>query len=495
MVAHFKNKTQENRAESETNIDKLNLYLVSQGHPRVSHNYVVGKDAKILSAMYPDLYKSDLYPVFCQEPFPKDSAHKSISLPDMQGVPIDGTNSSQEHSAKSMEDSPRRKSAIGLENSRVDYVITATQPNSSQVSGAENHGNNTNQNNCVKYNEDEETKPFELHHAIINGDASDIDDFELILRHLFRQLTFGTHHYYHLHNTPMVVMEPPNMSKDSRDKLVQMMFEKLKIPRFCLHNKAVSLAPCLGLNTYLVIDSGSHSTVVSPVIDMHVHRQAVQFKPVGGYHVSYLLADFVTKKGLIDKVLVDSFDSRAVKEECFVSYNPTVERKKHHSPRTVCVQKPGGLKALKETHKVDIGTERYLACEDMYLHLDLPTMIHDAVHACRPALHRSLLSRLILTGGNTQLTGFANRLTRDLKVLMPKYADVIHIVQPATNVLSRALNAWTVHYKAAPLAYCEWISKEEYIVHGVEVFDHLQHRDTDKDVGEVQFSDPYQHQA
>ncbi|XP_070568284.1 uncharacterized protein [Ptychodera flava] len=502
MVAHLGHSTQGSYSkyrheESKVDIDKLNQYLSSVGHPKISHRYIIGKDAKILSSMYPDLYRSDLYPMSRSQCLGKET--KSQSLPDVLELPLDAVNAKERDTEDKEDSNFRRKSETAVVNSRLDFTPTSAETKQSALQNKlpldiqgtwkdENRNHDCSPTAETVHSTAPKQEPFELHHVIVNGDINQINNFELILRHLFKQLTFGTHHYYHLHNTPMVILEPPNLSAESRDQLLHMMFQKLKVPRFSLYNKAMSLAPCLGLDTYLVVDSGAHSTVVTPVIDTKVQRHAVKFKPVGGYHISYRLADFVTDKGLIDEVLVDSFDSKVVKEECFLAYSPTTERQKRHSPRTVCVQKPGGLKARKETHKIDLGTERFLAPEDMYLHLGLPKMIQDAISACHQATHKSLLSRLILTGGNTQLTGFANRLSKDLKELMPKYADVIHVVHPSTNALSRALNAWTLHYKAAPLAYCKWITKEDYILHGSDVLQM-------KTNGIEKIADPCQHQA
>ncbi|XP_002732901.1 uncharacterized protein LOC100371859 [Saccoglossus kowalevskii] len=449
-----------------TEINELNVYLTSIGHPRVSHSYVVGKDAKILSAMYPHLYKSDFFPVYCEESFRRDC--KSHSLPDVLKSRASTGNANPDPDSDG--DSIRRKSMNGFldseTNTTSDYDYSACTCNG--ASSMDSSGKQTTLPTNSALSHEAESNTFELHHPIINGNINRVANIELIIRHLFRQLTFGTHHYYHLHNTPIVVLEPPNLSEEARSELLQMMFEKLKIPRLCLQNKALSLSTCLGLDMYLVIDSGSHCTAVTPIIDCKVQRHAVQFKPIGGYDVSYLLADFITDSGRIDKVLVDSLDSRCVKEVCYIAYDPVRERKKCHSPRTIIVQKPGSLKALKEAHKVDLGTERFLACEDMYLRLDLPSMINSAIQACHPSTHKLLLSRLILTGGNTQLTGFANRIYKDLREIVPNYADSIYFVQPNSNALSRALNAWTVHYKAAPLATCKWTSREDYILHGVD---------------------------
>ena len=63
---------------------------------------------------------------------------------------------------------------------------------------------------------------------------------------------------------------------------------------------------------------------------------------------------------------------------------------------------------------VPLGPELYLACEDMYLNLDLPEMVKKAIHSLDGSTCKKILSNILLTGGNCRLNGLSLRLTKDL---------------------------------------------------------------------------------
>jgi actin-related protein len=68
-----------------------------------------------------------------------------------------------------------------------------------------------------------------------------------------------------------------------------------------------------------------------------------------------------------------------------------------------------------EYQPVPLGPELYLACEDIYLNMDLPNMVKQAVHSLDGSTCKKLLSNILLTGGNCRLNGLALRLTKDLQ--------------------------------------------------------------------------------
>ena len=66
--------------------------------------------------------------------------------------------------------------------------------------------------------------------------------------------------------------------------------------------------------------------------------------------------------------------------------------------------------------QVSLSHELYLAVENMYLNIDLASMIAAAVDKYDDDLQIKLLSNIVLSGGNCRLNGLRNRLTRDLQV-------------------------------------------------------------------------------
>ena len=69
--------------------------------------------------------------------------------------------------------------------------------------------------------------------------------------------------------------------------------------------------------------------------------------------------------------------------------------------------------------KVKLGHELYQAAENLYLALDLPRLIIDSISTLSLESQRRLLANIVLSGGNSRLTGLAPRLARDLQATLP----------------------------------------------------------------------------
>ena len=68
--------------------------------------------------------------------------------------------------------------------------------------------------------------------------------------------------------------------------------------RVCFIPKAAATALYLGMDLCLVIDSGAHNTVVSPVVEQAVLSQGVVHKAIGGSHLTTQLMECLRAKGL-----------------------------------------------------------------------------------------------------------------------------------------------------------------------------------------------------
>ena len=103
----------------------------------------------------------------------------------------------------------------------------------------------------------------------------------------------------------------------------------------------------------------------------------------------------------------------------------------------------------------------------MYRNLDLPGMITAALDRCKPQSHSALVSRIILTGGNSALKGLTQRLARDLKERLPRYTDII--------MVSRFDDIFTLLTLLGPgLEQKRWITRAEYVFEGDSVLDRYQ---------------------
>jgi actin-related protein len=82
-------------------------------------------------------------------------------------------------------------------------------------------------------------------------------------------------------------------------------------------------------------------------------------------------------------------------------------------------------------------------------------MVHDTVQKCDVSARKDLQGNIVLSGGNTMMTGFADRLQKELSSLLP---GQVRILAPP----ERKYSAWIGGSILACLAPARWMSKEEY---------------------------------
>jgi len=112
---------------------------------------------------------------------------------------------------------------------------------------------------------------------IKEGMVDDWDAFESVLDYVYKKclMTESKDH-------SVLFTESPWNKKDKREKLAEIVFEKLGVPAFYLVKNAVLAAFANGRVSGLVIDSGATHTSATPVYDGYCLKNAVVHFPIGG---------------------------------------------------------------------------------------------------------------------------------------------------------------------------------------------------------------------
>ena len=105
----------------------------------------------------------------------------------------------------------------------------------------------------------------EMATPVKDGMIEDWDLFEKLLNHLYAK-----HICDKSDDHPVLMSEAAWNTKDKREKLTELMFEKYNIPAFFLCKNAVLSAFAHGRSTGLVLDSGATQTSAVPVHDGYV---------------------------------------------------------------------------------------------------------------------------------------------------------------------------------------------------------------------------------
>lgn len=338
----------------------------------------------------------------------------------------------------------------------------------------------------------------EITTPIRDGQVSDWDLFEKLLDNVLAKHV-KTESEYH----PVLMSEPPINPKAKREKLTEIMFEKYNIPAFFLCKTPVLSAFANGRSTALVVDSGSTHTTVTPVHEGYAIHRAVVRTPLGGDYVTAQCRSFMAELGaeVVPSFMIDT--KEPVKEQM-----PPVWTKKKNLPNVtesyntfMCNEllrdfqiSVGQVSATSLQNEIEQSTsipttqyefpngynlnltvEKFKLCEGLFDSstsnlrgvaggdlLSIPNVVINSVSLCDADIKTSLYSSVVIAGGNSLLTGFTDRLQRDLQHKTP-HTYRVKLVQSSSSS-ERRFSSWIGGSILASLGTFQqmWISKQEY---------------------------------
>lgn len=285
--------------------------------------------------------------------------------------------------------------------------------------------------------------------------------------------------------------------RSKREKITELMFEKYNIPAFFLSRNAVLSAFANGRSTGIVVDSGASQTSAVPVHDGFVLQNMIVKSPLAGDFITmqcrnyfdehnveivppYMIASKEqvnegsppkwTKKTNLPEVS-KSWHNYMVKEvvqdfqSCVLQvHDVPYDKESVENMPTVHYEFPNG-------YNQDFGPERFLIPEALFdpSNIKLPgsvmgiaQVVTTSVGMCDVDIKPSLYGSVIVTGGNTLISGFTDRLNRDLSTKTPPSMRLKIVSSPGTA--ERRYSTWIGGSILASLGTFQqmWISKQEY---------------------------------
>ncbi|KAI8820591.1 actin family [Fimicolochytrium jonesii] len=345
----------------------------------------------------------------------------------------------------------------------------------------------------------------ELKNPLKEGVVEDWETYEALWDHAFSRLRVDSSEH------PLLLSEPSWNPRESREKLIELAFEKYNVPCFYLARNAVLAAFAAGRSTALVLDSGGAMTSAVPVVDGYVLKKAIQKQPFAGNFISdqallYLdqLGIKVTPQYLVaNKQAVDAgqpakYDLRERPNTRPSYHRLAVERAIDEFKETVChvsefqfdetalLQRPVKNYEFPDGYNNIFGIERFKITESMFSPkyvlpdpsqppeaanlepISVTRLIQNSINMCDPDLRTLLYPNVVLTGANTLLPGFADRVHSELLIAAPGFKTKI---QAAGQTTERRFSPWIGGSILASLGTFHqlWISKQEYEESGVNV--------------------------
>eukprot|EP00039_Didymoeca_costata_P031272 m.33961 g.33961 ORF g.33961 m.33961 type:complete len:497 (+) comp8641_c0_seq2:117-1607(+) len=318
------------------------------------------------------------------------------------------------------------------------------------------------------------------------GVIQDWKDFEELLSQiLFEELKLPKD----LSEYPVLLTEPPFTPRKQREKLMTLMFDKYNVAAVYVSNTATLSMFSTGTVTGIVVQVGYEVATSVAVFEGEVVPNSLKRLDLAGYELDLYLIRLLNQRGyrFNELSILDNFIARDIKEQlCEVASDEAeyAEAIREAPPEPYDVSSNGndllpGFDKKTYPDTLQIGSERFMCPEALfdpraYLGKDLAVagiqkMVEETVAAVSIDLKRPLYKNVVLAGGTTLLTGFAERLRTELKLIVPQSVEV-NIRSPN----QRHVAAWaggSVLASAKSFNF-HWVSREEYDEYGLELAHH-----------------------
>uniref|UniRef100_A0A672M4X7 Actin-like protein 6A n=1 Tax=Sinocyclocheilus grahami TaxID=75366 RepID=A0A672M4X7_SINGR len=346
---------------------------------------------------------------------------------------------------------------------------------------------------------------MEVMSPLKNGMIEDWDSFQAILDHTYK-MHFKSEPSLH----PVLMSEASWNTRAKREKLTELMFEHYNIPAFFLCKSAVLSAFANGRSTGLVLDSGSTHTTAIPVHDGYVLQQGIVKSPLAGDFMSMQCRELFQELGVeivppyviaskVRSTQVHSFQSSlglahlyhvVCNDCCALSFQTVIQDfqasvlQVSDSPydEQVAAQMPTVHYELPNGYNCDFGAERLKIPEGLLdpsnakglsgnTMLGVGHVVTTSVGMCDIDIRPGLYGSVVVTGGNTLIQGFTDRLNRELSQKTPPSMRLKLIANNTT--VERRFSAWIGGSILASLGTFQqmWISKQEYEEGGKQCVD------------------------
>ncbi|KAJ3478165.1 hypothetical protein NLI96_g9944 [Meripilus lineatus] len=255
---------------------------------------------------------------------------------------------------------------------------------------------------------------------------------------------------------PVLVTEPAWNTPANRERMAQIMFEEFQVPAFYIANTGVLNAFAAGKGSALVIDIGQSTASVTPVVDGFVLRKGLVHSALPQLvqaHAQHLLTSSSGRPGIqllphqliANKQAVEPgqpprftlrqervggttdtwrrwYEAREVEEWTqsvagVLDQGWNEQAASTRGPRHY--EFPTGYNYLFGSERFTVGEQFFvhspqLVASNPNLPKTIPALISSSLGACDPDLRQVLMGNVVLTGGGSLFSGFAERLNNEL---------------------------------------------------------------------------------
>jgi actin-related protein len=270
---------------------------------------------------------------------------------------------------------------------------------------------------------------------------------------------------------PVLMTEPLENPRDSRERALQIMMETHKVPAYYSTYPEVLSLYASGMTTGTVIDAGETLTHILPVFECFAMTHVQSKLEIGGRQLNAHLRKLLTEgnPALVDHPLTDKELTDIKENRCYVAADFDTEFQKVEH-----LNEAEKLVVTEGSRTIQLSAQRFRCPEPFFdprflgvASPKLPSLVLDSILRTED-LSAQMLGSVLLAGGSSMFNGFAERIERELgsSDRLPKGA-VVKVIAPG----NRNHSAWVGGSVLASLATFSqmWVTKREYEETGASI--------------------------
>jgi actin-related protein len=296
-----------------------------------------------------------------------------------------------------------------------------------------------------------------MRYPIEHGIVTNWDDMEKIWHYTFyNELRINPEEH------PVMLTEAPLNPKANRERMLQIMFDNFNVPSVYVSIQAVLALYASGRTTGCILDSGDGVSHTVPIFEGYGLPHAITRLDVAGRDMTDYLMKILTERGNTFTNSAEREIVRDIKEALtYVALDFDKEMLTAETDHSIDKQYE-----LPDGNVITIGNERFRCPEVLFQ----PSLIgketcgihenvFNTIMNCDIDLRKDLLNNIVLSGGSTMFPGMYERLTEEIKKLVPDTMDVRVISPP-----ERKYSVWIGGSILASLNTFQdnWITRSEY---------------------------------
>ncbi|CAH6720550.1 actin [[Candida] jaroonii] len=265
---------------------------------------------------------------------------------------------------------------------------------------------------------------LKLSYPIEHGVVKNWSEMEILWNHLYTHDLKATPEDH-----PLLITEAPLNPRSNRDEMCKILFESFNIPCMYISIQAILSLYASGRTTGVVVDSGDGVTHIVPAFEGFSLPTSIKRMDIAGRDITEQLVYNIRKMSGLSFSSSSEFELvRDIKEKCcFISKDPIKDEKLYSnvhyltSGTNFSTDLISNYK-LPDGHNLQLSSERFRSTEILFN----PQLIGDespgisqltnlSITKTDIDLRPTLYSNIILSGGNTLLRNFGDRLLSDLK--------------------------------------------------------------------------------